>query len=122
MSNLGTEREIAKYFALSSVNLRPEACQVVLQKIEKMTYTDEKREFLARFLKYFKEWQSLNQKSSSINKQISAIQMDNAILDLDTAHKIFSSMNMSNSKTRTYSPEKTQKKSFASFKGMKKAA
>jgi hypothetical protein len=87
-----------------------------------MTYTDEKREFLARFLKYFKEWQSLNQKSSSINKQISAIQMDNAILDLDTAHKIFSSMNMSNSKTRTYSPEKTQKKSFASFKGMKKAA
>ena len=45
--------------------------------------------------------------------------MDNAILDLDTVHKIFTSMNLSNSKKRVTSPEK---KSFKSFKNMKKAA
>ena len=125
MSNLGTEREVAKFFALSSVNVRPEACTILFGKLDKMTYSDEKRQFLQRFLKYFQEWQTLNQKSSSINKQISAIQADNAILDADTAHKIFSSMNLNNSSNRLsapYSPEKKQKKSFSSFKNMKKAA
>jgi hypothetical protein len=68
MSNLGTEKEVVKFFAMSSVNIRPEACQVIFTKVQKMIYSDEKREFLNRFLKYFKEWQSLNQKSSAINK------------------------------------------------------
>ena len=72
MSNLGTEREIAKFFAMSSVNIRPEACQSIHAKIEKMVYSDEKRDFLNKFLKYFKEWQTLNQKTSTINKQICA--------------------------------------------------
>ena len=70
MTNLATEKEIAKFFALSSVNVRPDACQVILGKVSKMVYSDEKREFLARFLQYFKEWQSLTQKSAAINKQI----------------------------------------------------
>lgn len=60
MSNLGTEKEIAKFFAMSSVNIRPEACQTLFQKLNKMVYSDEKREFLNKFLKYFKEWQTLN--------------------------------------------------------------
>ena len=73
MSNLQTEKEIAKFFAMSSVNVRPDACSVIFGKIQKMIYSDEKKEFLNRFLKYFKEWQSLNQKSSAINKQIGAL-------------------------------------------------
>ena len=56
MSNLGSEREIAKFFSMSSVNVRPDACQLILSKISKMVYSDEKKEFLTKFLKYFKEW------------------------------------------------------------------
>lgn len=33
MSNLGTEKEIVKFFAMSSVNIRPEACQVLFAKV-----------------------------------------------------------------------------------------
>ena len=58
-----------------------------------MIYSDDKRQFLNKFLKYFKEWQSLNEKSSSMMK----ISSDNAILDQDTAVKIFSTMNMNTS-------------------------
>ena len=68
MSNLSTEKEIAKFFAMSSVNIRPEACQSIHSKVSKMVYSDEKREFLNKFLKYFKEWQTLTQKTSAINK------------------------------------------------------
>jgi len=56
MSNLGTEREIAKCFAISSFNVLPDACSQILAKINKMVYSDEKKEFLNKFLKYFKEW------------------------------------------------------------------
>ena len=70
MSNWGTGKEIAKFFAMSSVSVRPDACQVILTKISKMVYSDEKKDFLNSFLKYFKEWQTLNQKQASINKQI----------------------------------------------------
>lgn len=89
-----------------------------------MVYSDEKKEFLNRFLKYFKEWQSLNQKSSAINKQIGALQTDNAILDCDTAHKIFTSMNLNTSSNRTSAAfnreESPAKKTFGSFKSMKR--
>jgi hypothetical protein len=46
MSNLQNEREIAKYFAMSSVNLRPDACQLLYQNTQNMIYSDEKRNFL----------------------------------------------------------------------------
>lgn len=49
---------------------------------------------------------------------------DNAILDADTAHKIFSSMNLNNSSSRTtaaYVAESSPvKKTFGSFKALKK--
>jgi hypothetical protein len=49
---------------------------------------------------------------------------DNAILDADTAHKIFSSMNLNNSSSRTtaaYVGESSPvKKTFGSFKALKK--
>ena len=49
---------------------------------------------------------------------------DNAILDADTAHKIFSSMNLNNSSSRTtaaYVAENSPvKKTFGSFKALKK--
>jgi len=56
---------------------------------------------LAKFLKYFKEWQALTQKSAAINKQIGAVQTDNAILDADTTAKILTSMNLSNTNNRS---------------------
>lgn len=43
MTNLGTTREIAKYFAMSSINIRPDACDIIFDKLMKLTYTDEKR-------------------------------------------------------------------------------
>jgi hypothetical protein len=54
-----------------------------------MVYTDDKRQFLNKFLKYFKEWQSLNQKVAN-----SGFTSENAILDVTTAQKIFGSMNI----------------------------
>ena len=105
MSNLGTEREIAKFFAMSSVNIRPDACVALNEKMSKMIYSDDKRQFLNKFLKYFKEWQSLNEKSSSMMR----VSADNAILDEDTAKKIFSTMNMNTSTQRSSAPFVEQK-------------
>jgi hypothetical protein len=93
MSNLSTEREIAKFFAMSSVNIRPDACAALNEKMQKMVFSDDKRQFLNKFLKYFKEWQNLNEKSSQMVK----VSTDYAILDQDTALKIFSTMNMNTS-------------------------
>ena len=96
MSNLSTEREIAKFFAMSSVNIRPDACAALNEKMAKMIYSDDKRQFLNKFLKYFKEWQSLNEKSSSMMR----VSTDNAVLEKDTANKIFSTMNINTSTQR----------------------
>jgi hypothetical protein len=60
MSNLASEKDISKFFAMSSINVRPDACQVLLAKLRKLTYSEERKDFLNRFLKYFKEWQALN--------------------------------------------------------------
>lgn len=80
MSNLDTSREIAKFFSMSSVNVRPDACEAIHEKLAKMIYSDDKRQFLNKFLKYFKEWQSLNQKVQS-----SGYSAEDAILDIATA-------------------------------------
>ena len=96
MSNLSTEREIAKFFAMSSVNIRPDACSYVLDKIQKYSYVDEKRQFLGRFLKCFKEWQTLNEKRSNLLQMSST----NSVLEQDTAMKIFSTMNVNTSSSR----------------------
>lgn len=63
MSSFGTEREVTKFFALASINVRPDACSLMLERIQKYVYSEEKRQFLNNFIKYFKEWQSLNQKN-----------------------------------------------------------
>ena len=57
-----------------------------------MVYSDEKREFLNTFLKYLKEWQSLNQKSSAMagSEYGRSAQSDNAVLDSTIANKIIS--------------------------------
>lgn len=132
MSNLGTEREITKFFAMSSVNLRPDACQLMFEKVQKLVYTDERREFLNKFLKYFKEWQALNQKSAQINKQLQHLAQDNAVLDATIVQRILSTMNLQTSSHRMQAPFSSssenpsqaitvppQKKSFGSFKAMK---
>ena len=56
MSNLSTEREITKFFAMSSVSLRPDACTMMFEKTQKFVYSEEKKVFVNRFLKFFKEW------------------------------------------------------------------
>ena len=53
---------------MSSVNLRPDASSMIFEKICKFTYADERREFLIKFLKYFKEWQNINEKSAQMAK------------------------------------------------------
>ena len=79
---------------MSSVNVRPDACSLIYEKIQKMIYSDEKRNFLNIFLKYFKEWQSLNQKSAAMmQKSNCGNQLEDAILDQATTSKILISMN-----------------------------
>ena len=78
---------------MSSVNLRPDACLILFEQTQKMIYTDEKRNFLNKFIKYFKEWQTLNQKSQSLNSQINQMNQDNSLLDAKIAVKILSSIN-----------------------------
>ena len=128
MSNFSTERDIAKFFALSSVNVRLDACQMILLKVSKMVYSDEKREFLNTFLKYLKEWQTLNQKSSAMagSEKSRALQGDSAVLDATIANKIISQITMGSARSnspnkRMTAPEPApQKKSFNSFKSMKR--
>ena len=91
MSDLATEREITKYFAMASINVKPDACKVVLEKIQKQyVYADEKRQFMTGFLKYFKEWQTLSLKNKQLMSSSSTI--DASILDKQTATKIISMM------------------------------
>ena len=59
-----------------------------------MVYSDEKRNFLNKFIKYFKEWQTLNQKSSQMNNNF-----DNNLLDAKIAVKILSSINQNENKS-----------------------
>lgn len=58
-ASLSSEREISKYFSLSGVSVRPEACNLLVTVLLKLTYFDHKRAYLDRFLKKLKERQMI---------------------------------------------------------------
>jgi hypothetical protein len=60
-ASLSSERDIAKFFSMSSIQIRPDACHIILTKLLKFQYFDHKRAYLDQFLKIFKEKQSMNQ-------------------------------------------------------------
>ena len=121
MSSLSSEKEIVKFFALSSINVRPEACALIVEHLRHLSYTDDKRLMLNKFVKYYKEWQSLNQKSNQMMAKTQSYSLaDNTVLDVETAGKIFASLSLNSSKDNHEAPAAQAKKSFASFKNLKK--
>ena len=57
--NLQTERDIVKFFSLSSVAVRPEASSIIHARLSKIGYTEHKRAYVEKMLKKIKEKQSL---------------------------------------------------------------
>ncbi len=49
------ERDIAKFFSLSSVAVRPEACALISQRLEQFHVTDQKNAYLELMLKRVKD-------------------------------------------------------------------
>jgi hypothetical protein len=56
---LESERDIVKFFGMSSVAVRPEASAVIFGKVQQLSYNEHKRVYLDRMLKKIKEKQSL---------------------------------------------------------------
>lgn len=53
------ERDIVKFFGMSSVAVRPEASAAIFAKMQQISYNEHKRVYLERMLKKIKEKQSL---------------------------------------------------------------
>jgi hypothetical protein len=80
---LENERDIVKFFGMSSVAVRPEASAVIFAKVQQLSYNEHKRVYLERMLKIIKQKQTLllhNQGGSGFSN--AGGQM---ILDYDTA-------------------------------------
>ena len=58
-ASLHSERDVAKYFSLSGVSIRPEACASLVQKLLKLEYYEHKRAYIDKFMKKLKERQVL---------------------------------------------------------------
>jgi len=119
-ANLSSEREISKFFSLSGVNIRPEACQLIEHKLRKLNFYDHKRAYLDKFLKNLKERQVLGGFSLAENAQGGNGVM---ILDTDVAYQILASMPLS--EADAYMEEealKTSNMAYGSFKALKKEA
>ena len=69
---LQSERDIAKYFSLSSVSVRPEAAAVIHQRVLKLPLAEQRRAYLDLVTKKVKDRQA-------------ATGAGEAVLDLDTA-------------------------------------
>lgn len=57
--NLASERDIVKFFSMSSVGVRPEASAVIYTKVQQISYIEHKRAYLEKMLKKIKEKQTL---------------------------------------------------------------
>lgn len=79
-ANLGSERDIAKFFIQSGILLRPDASSMIMTKLLTLTYFDDRRAYLENYLKHLKEWQTLNANIGSGNGVVT--------LDHETAMKI----------------------------------
>eukprot|EP00347_Sterkiella_histriomuscorum_P020272 403338437 len=117
-ANLSSERDIAKFFSLSGVTVRPDACQAIIQVLHKLTYFDHKRAYLEKFLKHIKDRQiiGLNTEGQGLNNSNGAM-----LLDRETALTILQQMPISESDNYlAESNNKTSNQSYGSFKDMKK--
>ena len=63
MTSLNSEREVTKFFSISSISLRPDACEIIMKHLHTIQFSDYKRDFLDKFIRYFKELQTLNIKN-----------------------------------------------------------
>jgi len=55
MTSLNSEREVTKFFSISSISLRPDACEIIMKHLHTIQFSDYKRDFLDKFIRYFKE-------------------------------------------------------------------
>ncbi len=87
--NLQTERDIVKFFSLSSVGVRPEASAIIHARLNKIGYTEHKRAYVEKMLKKIKEKQSLmmHNQPGNVGGQL--------ILDQETAIAILQQLPLS---------------------------
>ena len=55
MSDFNSKREIARYFTLNGVTVRPEAADSIYVKLSTMTHSAERKNYVDRFLQVYKE-------------------------------------------------------------------
>ncbi len=55
-ANLGSEKDLAKFFIQSGILLRPDASSMIMGKLQTMTYYDDRRAYLETYLKHLREW------------------------------------------------------------------
>lgn len=78
--NLATERDIVKFFSMSSIGVRPEASQVIFGKVQQINFSEHKKAYLDKMLKKLKEKQAL-----LIHNQGAGNNSGQMILDYETA-------------------------------------
>lgn len=74
---LDSTKDIARFFAVHSVQVRPEAARALLDQTMKITYTEQRQRYLEKFVQLLKDFQKTRQTSS--------------VLDLETTHTICTS-------------------------------
>ena len=73
-----TPKDIARFFSIHSIQVRPDAAKTLLECTHKIVYSEQKQRYLDKFVTVFKEWQ----KASRENKA------SGSVLDLDAAQTI----------------------------------
>ena len=71
---LNSKRDIARYFNLSGITVRPEATDILLSQLMKIQYSDARQRYVERFLATYKEYLVLNTKSAAAAKATGTLQ------------------------------------------------
>ena len=90
---LNSKRDLARYFTLSGIVVRPEATETLLQNLIKIPYSDAKQRYVDRFVATFKEYVVLNTKSAAAAKA-TGTNTSSTILDEKIAEMIINSKGM----------------------------
>ena len=95
-------RDVARFFSMSGVTIAPDAAEGILGELIKLKHHDYKVRYAQKFLKLFKEWQSLQQRSDHSAGQENSAQ----ILTRKVAEQIASTNQM-----QGFDPAKVEQRS-----------
>lgn len=76
---LETPKDIARYFQVHSVSVRPEAARTLIEHLSKIKFNEQKQRYLDKFLSLLKDLQKVS------------FQANTLVLDSDTTESICNS-------------------------------